>query len=202
MTLTRRKLIGTLTGGIVGAVALGANQVSAAPAPVTMWMLDPDWNTPLATAGGGTKSKCKGSACRKAAPHRFFLTQADAIAGRLHPGCLAQPKAVLLNIDLNAMMPFYSARHGGIDGRCPTLPAVLGANLYRAETPATPADEPAPAQPVEQPAEAAPAAAVPVNGLPVTGSSVGTVIKAGAVIGTAGVVLTALGRREPASEPS
>ena len=122
---------GVLAGGVVGAAGLSAGKASAAASQHTLWRLNPDWGTPLTTpSGSATKTRCSGRACHLAAPHRFFLSQADALAGRLHSCCLAQPVPVTLCIDLNELMPFYRARLGGIDAR--SLDYALNANFYRA----------------------------------------------------------------------
>lgn len=131
-TFTRRAVIGVLAGGTVGAFT-AAGQASAAAASHTLWMLNPNWGSPLTTdSGSDTKSRCRGNACHKAAPNRFFLTEADALAGRLHKCCLAQPTPITVCIDLNELMPFYRARHGGVDARCPDLPASVRSALLNA----------------------------------------------------------------------
>lgn len=163
--LTRRAL---LTSGVVGSVATvvtgrstGAHAASPAPTDVTLWRLNPDWGFPLTTAtGSSTKSRCRGSACHTAAPHRFFLTEADAIAGRLHACCLAQPEPITVCINLNELMPYYTARLGGVDGRCPTLPAALGQALYAAD-----------ACTFSTPTSTAPATTAPATTAPATGGS-------------------------------
>jgi hypothetical protein len=210
-TLTRRKLLSTLTGGIVGIVAIGAKSASAA-STVTMWKLNPNWGTPLVSASGVTRTRCRGNACHVAAPNRFFLTQADAIAGRLHVGCMAQPYPVQVAVDLNALMPFYTARFGGVDVRCAQLPTVLGNALQRAVdgpnaivTPdATPDPESAPvpdAIPIPD-ATAAPEAAPDADfapqftALPVTGSSPAPVLIAGAAFIATGIALSAKSKQD------
>ena len=113
-SISRRRLLAVLSGGVVGAAGLSAGKASAAASQHTLWRLNPDWGTPLTTpSGSATKTRCSGSACHLAAPHRFFLSQADALAGRLHSCCLAQPVPVTLCIDLNELMPFYRARRSG-----------------------------------------------------------------------------------------
>ena len=133
---TRRNFIAAAGGTLVVGMASPAD---AATATHVLWMLDSDWGTPLVTTTGATKSRCRAAACHNAAPHRLFFTAADAIAGRLHTGCLAQPAAVNLCVDLNMLMPFYGARKGGIDGRCPDLPPALRSALYQATACAAPA---------------------------------------------------------------
>jgi hypothetical protein len=214
-TLTRRKLLSTLTGGIVGIVAIGAKSASAA-STVTMWKLNANWGTPLVAPNGTTRTRCKGKACHVAAPNRFFLTQADAIAGRLHVGCMAQPYPVQVAVDLNALMPYYTARFGGVDVRGAQLPTVLGNALQRAVdgpnaivTPdATPDPESAPAPDAIPDAAPIPdATAVPeaapdadfapqYTALPVTGSSPAPVLIAGAAFIATGIVLSAKSNRD------
>jgi hypothetical protein len=212
-TLTRRKLLTTLTGGIVGVVALGAKSAAAATT-VTMWKLTANWGTPLLTPSGRTRTRCRGAACHAAAPHRFFLTQADAIAGRLHVGCMAQPYPVQVAIDLNALMPFYTARLGGVDVRGAQLPSVLGNALQRAvdgpnaiETPdetapepdAVPDTNPVPeAQPDAAEAEPDAAFAPSFTALPVTGGSPAPVLIAGAAFIATGIALSAKNKRDDA----
>ena len=135
--LSRRRLLTSASGiavaGVAGARTAGAE--SSSSSTVKMWRLNPDWGTPITTdSGSSTKTRCKGKACHLAAPNRLFLTEADALAGRLHPCCLAQPVPVWVNIDLNALMPFYQARHGGVDLRCPDLPQNLQQALVLATT--------------------------------------------------------------------
>jgi hypothetical protein len=216
-TLTRRKLLGTLTGGLVGVVALGSTSASAA-STVTMWKLNPNWGTPLTAPSGRVRTRCKGNACHAAAPHRFFLTQADAIAGRLHINCMAQPYPVQVAVDLNALMPFYTARLGGVDVRGAQLPTVLGNALQRAvdgPTAITTPDETAPdttpvpdADPDATPvpdaaaepdsAEPDPAFAPIYTKLPVTGSSPAPVLIAGAAFIATGIALNAKSNRASA----
>lgn len=193
---TRRKMILAGSAGLLGSFALGARPAAASTSgTVTMWKLNPAWGTPLPTTTGATRTRCKGTACHKAASHRFFLTEADAIAGRLHKCCLAQPTPVELCIDLNALMPYYAARLGGVDGRCPTLPEPLRFALYDASC----ALNLTTSQPIgSEPTEAQPTASLPQNGLPVTGASIEKVLAAGAIIGTAGVILTASQRTKTA----
>ncbi|HEY4332753.1 MAG TPA: LPXTG cell wall anchor domain-containing protein, partial [Ilumatobacteraceae bacterium] len=150
MIVSRRKLLTCGVSGLVS-VAVGARtatvSATALTTTVTMWRLDPDWGAPLTTdSGSSTKSRCRGGACHAAAPHRFFLTRADALAGRLHRCCLAQPVAIQVCIDLNALMPFYAARLGGVDGRCPSLPPDLRDALYGSSCtrPVLPQTEPLP----------------------------------------------------------
>ncbi len=122
--VSRRTAISLLGGGMFAAAFAG--RVDAASDSHTLWMLDPEWGTSLTTATGSTtKSRCRGRACHLGAPHRFFLSRSDAISGRLHPCCLAQPVAVTVCIDLNLLLPYYSARLGGVDTRCPQLPDAL-----------------------------------------------------------------------------
>ncbi len=101
----RRFLLAALA---VPAAAALPGRVSASAATHSLWMLDPDWGFPLSTSSGSdTKSRCRSCACHSAAPHRYFLSEADAIAGRLHPCCLAQPVRVDVCVDLNGLMPYY-----------------------------------------------------------------------------------------------
>ncbi len=133
--LSRRRMlsagVGLLAGASAGAMIVASPAgASTGASTVTLWTLNPNWGTPLTTSSGSdTKSRCRSNACRKAAPHRFFLTEADAIAGRLHKCCLAQPAPVKVCIDLNELMPFYKARLGGVDARCPILPAAVKSAL-------------------------------------------------------------------------
>jgi len=208
--LNRRRFL-VVIGGSVAGVGIGA-QAMAAPSQ-TLWMLDPDWGFPLTTeTGSDTKLRCHGHACHRAAPHRFFLTEADARAGRLHLCCLAQPVPVSVCIDLNELMPYYRARRGGVDARCPELPATLRSALYAASTciastaPDTPIAPPDPAPPGSAPADPdapPPARAdndVPDHGtaadhapaarsttLPVTGVATTPAVLAGAVLTATGV---------------
>jgi hypothetical protein len=163
---TRRRFIVAVGTCAVGVGAGTAARAAGAPSTVTLWQLNPDWGEPLTTAtGSDTKTRCRGRACHLAAPHRFFLTEADAIASRLHPCCLAQPVPVRVCIDLNELMPYYRARLGGVDARCPELPPQLRDALYAAgacvvtggpgsgadpDEPATP-DQPTTPDPPDQP---------------------------------------------------
>lgn len=200
MRLMSRRAV--LTAGVAGAVATAVGGVSAAHASateVTLWRLNPDWGEPLTTdTGSSTKTRCKGKACHKAAPHRFFLTRADALAGRLHPCCLAQPVAVKVCIDLNELMPYYTANLGGVDGRCPTLPTNPHDALYAAGA-CVPSSGPPPAD-GDPPLGGAP----PAGGgaLPITGSSTGAVVLGAAVALAAGGALTVAGRRPATDGPS
>lgn len=153
---TRRRFIVAVGTCAVGASAATSAHAAGRPSTVTLWQLDPDWGEPRTTAtGSDTKTRCRGRACHLAAPHRFFLTEADAIAGRLHPCCLAQPTPVTVCIDLNELMPYYRARLGGVDGRCPELPEHLRVALYasnRCVPTANPDEPPGPDGPQPPPA--------------------------------------------------
>lgn len=137
-SLPRRVFLAAGFGGVASSALASGLIAQSSPAAattgttttVTLWRLDPAWGHPLTTeSGSDTKSRCRASACHKAAPHRYFLTAADAVAGRLHSCCLAQPEPVQACIDLNALMPYYRARLGGVDDRCADLPAELKAAL-------------------------------------------------------------------------
>lgn len=149
--LNRRRFLAAAVGGSIAA-AIG-RPVAAATATHSMWRLDPAWGYPLTTeSGSDTKTRCRSRACHNAAPHRFFLSEADAIAGRLHPCCLAQPVRVEVCADLNELMPYYGARLGGVDARCPTLPAHLRTALQDAGGCAfTPSTEVNPPDPISNP---------------------------------------------------
>ncbi len=226
--LSRRAVITAGIGGIgAGATTFllatpGAAAASATT--VTLWQLDPDWGTPRTTdSGSDTKTRCRGRACHLAAPHRYFLTSADAVAGRLHPCCLAQPTPVEVCIDLNALMPYYRARLGGVDDRCPELPEPLrqalaaGACAVPSTTTTTPTStttttSPAtttvpPATPTTTPgggveaagAEGAPRPGGSVPGsLPFTGTSVSTAFAAGLTAAAVGAAAVAAAERRDA----
>lgn len=131
---TRRHFLAALGAAAIGVGSNASAAVASRPSSVTLWRLNPDWGEPLTTAtGSDTKSRCRGRACHAAAAHRFFLTAADAVAGRLHPCCLAQPTPVEVCIDLNELVPYYRARLGGVDARCPELPSHLREALYVAD---------------------------------------------------------------------
>ena len=211
-SISRRRLLAVLSGGVVGAAGLSAGKASAAASQHTLWRLNPDWGTPLTTpSGSATKTRCSGRACHLAAPHRFFLSQADALAGRLHSCCLAQPVPVTLCIDLNELMPFYRARLGGIDARCPDLPSGLSMALSGAGVCVTPpAEEDTPAVTPTSPAVSptSPTAALEATTsndvgdtsdtsptLPRTGSSTTATVAIAAALVGAGVVASAAANR-------
>jgi hypothetical protein len=75
-------------------------------------------------------------------------------------------------IDLNALMPFYAARLGGVDARCPELPGALRTALYAGSAcvvspsttaPAVAATEPTLDQPSTIASSAPPVAVVAVT---------------------------------------
>lgn len=101
----RRFLMGSFALTTAG-VGLGRSAlVHATPVTVTLWRLSSDWGYPLTTdTGSDTKSRCRGNACHNAAPHRFFLTEAEALAGRLHLCCLAQPVPVAVCLELDSFL--------------------------------------------------------------------------------------------------
>lgn len=135
--LTRRRFLAAACGLPIAASV--TRSVGATPATHSLWRLDPAWGYPLTTGtGSDTKTRCRGRACHDAAPNRFFLTEADAIASRLHPCCLAQPVRVDVCADLNQLMTYYTARLGGIDARCPSLPNDLRSALQAAGACAVP----------------------------------------------------------------
>jgi hypothetical protein len=137
--LTRRQAIIAGAAGISGALGIAATGAGAqgGNTTVTLWRLNPNWGYDLTTpSGSSTKSRCKSNACHNAAPYRFFLTEAEAIAGRLHKCCLAQPEKVEMCLSLDALMPYYKARHGGVDARCPSLPDDVKAALVPGACPA------------------------------------------------------------------
>jgi hypothetical protein len=162
MRASRRAVLGASLG------ALGATVVPVRPAGatggLTMWMLDPDWGHELGE-GSARRTRCRGRACHSAAPHRFFLTRSEAESGRLHPCCLAQPVEVQVPTTLDRIEPWYRARLGGIDARCPELPDDVrtalavpvvvqqpgpGSPVGPAPRPAAPGSGPAPAGPVDR----------------------------------------------------
>lgn len=224
--LNRRRFL-VVVGGSVAGAGIGA-RASAAPTQ-TLWVLDPDWGYPLTTAtGSDTKMRCHGRACHLAAPHRFFLTEADALAGRLHACCLAQPVPVSVCIDLNALMPYYRARLGGVDARCPELPSTLRDALYASSScpaapppvqppappdpqPPTPAPQPpppAPAGPSVPPSEedpdpdpAGPGPTETPSTLPATGVSTAATVMAAAILTTTGMAALAT-RNARTTEPA
>jgi len=184
---SRRNFMAAAGGSVVAAFA-NASSAAADGSNHTFWMLNPSWGTPLTTAmGSDTKSECHGAACHNAAPHRFFLTRADAIAGRLQIGCLAQPEAVTVCVDLNVVMPYYNARLGGVDGRCPVLPASLRTALHDATACSVVAPAPPPATP--------PPAVVPPE-LPRTGEDGSSILAAAAATTALGVVVWAATSRD------
>lgn len=130
--LTRRTVLTWGLGGAGAVVAAGLQATSASgQSSATLWRLDPDWGTPIQTSSGAFKTRCRGSACHNAAPNRYFLTRADALAGRLHPCCLAQPVAVTAAVDLNTLAPYY-AHSGGIDVRNSAVPSGIRTTLEAA----------------------------------------------------------------------
>ncbi len=182
--VSRRTAISLFGGGVLAAAIVG--KADAAPDSHTLWMLDPDWGSSLTTdSGSDTKLRCRSRACHLAAPHRFFLSRSDAISGRLHPCCLAQPVAVKVCIDLNLLLPYYTARLGGVDTRCAQLPAPLRSALTDRSACEVPVPDSAPTT-TTAPDEAAvlppaatlpPASTVPSTGtgaLPATGASPAT----------------------------
>lgn len=206
-----RRLFLTIGIGGAASTALASGLVAqAAPASagtattVTLWRLDPEWGYPLTTeSGSDTKSRCRASACHKAAPHRYFLTAADATAGRLHRCCLAQPEPVQVCIDLNALMPYYRARLGGVDDRCADLPtAIRDALASGVCTSTTTAPTSVPAS-TTSPTSSMPATTVPtdVNGesreLAFTGGSTAPVALAATAAVVAGATIIAANRSEP-----
>lgn len=195
--VTRRTAISLLGGSALAAAFAG--RAEAASNSHTLWMLDPEWGSSLTTpSGSDTKSRCRGRACHLAAPHRFFLSRTDAISGRLHPCCLAQPVAVTVCIDLNLLLPYYSARLGGVDTRCAQLPDSLRAALTGRSACGLPDDD-------QEPEIAAPSALPTFPGstagarsaastLPATGSA--TTLALGAVVAVAaGAVVLATTER-------
>jgi len=187
---SRRRFMAAAGGSIAAAVA--GSSTKADTAPHTLWILNPAWGSPLTTVtGSDTKSQCHAAACHSAAPHRLFLTQADALAGRLHPGCLAQPEAVPAVMNLNALMPYYRARKGGIDGRCPELPSAIRAGVYAAitRTPAPALDPPAGAPPASDPG-------APPNELPRSGNDPSSILAVAAATTAIGVVAWAATSRD------
>lgn len=193
--LSRRRLLAIGSGGLT-ALAFGSGAVSAVAAtPVVLYVLDPSWGFPVKQVNGSsTKTRCSSRACYKAAPFRFFLTEADAIAGRLHKGCLAQPRRIEVVIDLNALMPFYTARHGGVDTRGVELPTELRAALAASLSP-SPAVLPLPEPGTPDPPPADPAPAPEAITLPVTGGSVAAVALTALAVTSVGLAATGAARR-------
>lgn len=215
--LNRRRFLAA-AAGVPVAIATGRS-VSAASTTHSLWMLDPDWGYPLATASGSdVKSRCRARACHRAAPNRFFLSRADALAGRLHPCCLAQPVNVEVCIDMNALMPFHRARLGGVDRRCPELPDDLRNALASAAAcvaPPTTTTSPSPTPPGQSiaagsgPREVPTALASPTSAtdpgppagatLPSTGTSIASALAAATVATVGGAALVTGARHRPDS---
>ena len=132
-------------------------------------------------------------------------------ASWLHSCCLAQPVPVTLCIDLNELMPFYRARLGGIDARCPDLPSGLSMALSGAGVCVTPpAEEDTPAVTPTSPAVSptSPTAALEATTsndvgdtsdtsptLPRTGSSTTATVAIAAALVGAGVAASAAANR-------
>lgn len=167
MRFTRRHFIAAAATCALGTAGSSPARAADRPSTVTQWQLNPSWGHPLSTAtGSDTKTRCRGRACHLAAPHRYFLTEADAVAGRLHPCCLAQPVPVTVCIDLNELMPYYRARLGGVDARCPELPDHLRSALTTvarcpvvSDDPSEDASPPGESQPPDEADRAGPTAA-------------------------------------------
>lgn len=122
--LTRRNLLawGLGTAGAVAVVGLpmaGANESTT-----TLWKLDPNWGTPRKTSTGATRTRCRGRACHNAAPNRYFLSEEDALAGRLHPCCLAQPVKVHAEVEKTVLLE-YLGDSGLLDIRTAALPSSI-----------------------------------------------------------------------------
>lgn len=130
--LTRRALLRVGAGSAAAAAMwTRGGPIAAAQTQTVLWMLDADWGYPLSTPSG-VRTRCRGRACHNAAPNRFFLTREEALAGRLHPCCLAQPVEVCAAITTEQLLPYYRARRGGIDRRCPELPEEIRVALTEA----------------------------------------------------------------------
>lgn len=82
--ITRRRMLQTMAG-VAGAGVIGAMPASAAecrPCPtMTVWHLETDWAQPRGPHG---KTRLVSRASRRAAQHRYALTEQDALDMNLH----------------------------------------------------------------------------------------------------------------------
>lgn len=185
-------------GSAAGVVILGPRAAGASPdvAPVTLWRLDPDWGTPLRTSTGRMKTRCKGRACHDAAPNRFFLSRSDALAGRLHACCLAQPEPVEVRLDIADIRLWYRAAGGVLDRRSRRLPPevrrALHTTVVEAEPPAVDRD------PAGGAAGQAGAGGPASGSLAYTGFGGRTLATAGVALVAGGVLAKIIARRQDA----
>ncbi len=117
---TRRAFLATVA---TAATAIGfhrATQTSGAFAATPtssslVWRLDSHWGYPTGTR---KRTHCKCNACVHHATNKVFATQADAEAGRIHPHCECQIRAVQFNAagydDLFLGKPSADLRRAGV----------------------------------------------------------------------------------------
>ena len=100
-TSTRRGFLAALGSvaaafGIARATHTTGAFAASKSTPSLVWRLDSHWGYP---AGSRKRTHCKCNACVHHATNKVFATQADAEAGRIHPHCECQVRAVQINAD-------------------------------------------------------------------------------------------------------
>lgn len=189
MVSRRRFLfVGLGVGSSVGAFAIPA---AAAPSgttagTATLWRLSADWGYP---AGPKGRTRCKGRACHLHAANKIYATQAEALAGRLHICCVAQPVAFEVPIEV----------HDELTNLPPTDGPALADRRHEAvaqalERAALAAHESARAAAANQSTTHPPAV------LATTGTSSAMLAAGGVALGAAGATALAISRRNAAAD--
>jgi len=99
--ISRRRfvLVGLGIGSTAGAFAVPAGAVATpSPTTATLWRLSADWGYP---AGPKGRTRCRGRACHLHAANKIYATETDALAGRLHICCVAQPVSFEVPIEVH-----------------------------------------------------------------------------------------------------
>lgn len=184
--ISRRRfvLFGLGVGSTVGAFAVPAG-AAATPSPTTatLWRLSADWGYP---AGPKGRTRCKGRACHLHAANKIYATEADALAGRLHICCMAQPVAFEVPIEV----------HHELTSLPPSPGPALGDRRHDEVVQAL---ERAALAAHESSHHAAPPSRPPAT-LASTGSSVAMLTAGGVALGTLGATALAISRRNEATD--
>ncbi len=183
----RRLFLGAVgtaaAGATLGGPGLGWAAAAPAPAGITVWRLNADWGYPV---GPKSRSRCRCRACHLHAANKLYATEAEAVAGRIHPCCICQTEAFTVAVDTDDLFADVAA-DGSVDRRNPAVAAVLAAAPLGAST------DPTEYSPTALSTDSDPSAQSSV--LALTGSRPGSLAMIGGTALVGGAALVALGQR-------
>lgn len=117
--LNRRAFIATGALATAGWAITGPRPAGADTQALTVYRLSADWGFPIGPKG---KTRCACRSCFRRAENGYFLTEAAALAGRVHPCCVCQPYTTTLE-GVSSEELFLNGQSA--DRRDPRVSAVL-----------------------------------------------------------------------------